>query len=143
MCKTGEQRGQKLVTWQASTAGPLGGDRLFFTMVPTHRSELSLTATRVRYFSTFSTFTGHGYLVHRPTSAASAHPLRDTGDMGDIVRFPFFVFPSVHRHNVGTGPTRVALVCTPCAVTRRAVATMRDYEYLLGIQISAPALTTL
>ena len=25
MCKTGEQRGQKLVTWQASTAGPLGG----------------------------------------------------------------------------------------------------------------------
>ena len=48
MCKTGEKRGQKLVTWQASTAGPLGGVPIADFSLPTQRSELSLTGALFR-----------------------------------------------------------------------------------------------
>ena len=48
MCKTGEKRGQTLVTWQASTAGPLGGVPIADFSLPTQRSELSLTGALFR-----------------------------------------------------------------------------------------------
>ena len=63
-----------------------------------------------------------GVLSYRNLEVRSSWPKVCT--CVEAVAFPFFdlLSPTVNRHNVETGPTRVALVCTPCAVTRRPIA---------------------
>ena len=82
-----------------------------------------------------------GVLSYRNLEVRSSWPKVCT--CVEAVAFPFFdlLSPTVNRHNVETGPTRVALVCTPCAVTRwpiAAVAWKPDEVENFGRAATAP-----